>query len=95
MTEQTELGITLMRSLRRAQLRLALVVGIVIAVVVGGIPLMFLAVPAVRDARVSGLSLGWVVLGVLVFPLICLTGWLYVRAADRGEAEFVDLVERS
>jgi drug/metabolite transporter (DMT)-like permease len=94
-TEQTELGITLMRSLRRAQLRLALVVGIVIAVVVGGIPLMFLAFPAVRDARVSGLSLGWVVLGVLVFPLICLTGWLYVRAADRGEAEFVDLVERS
>ena len=94
-TEQTELGVTLMRSLRRAQLRLALVVGIVIAVVVGGIPLLFLAFPGIRDARVSGLSLGWVVLGVLVFPLICLTGWLYVRAADRGETEFVDLVERS
>lgn len=43
----------------------------------------------------NGLSLGWVVLGVLVFPLICLTGWLYVRAADREETEFVDLVERS
>jgi hypothetical protein len=94
-TEQTELGVTLMRSLRRTQLRLALVVGIVIAVVVGGIPLLFLAFPAVRDARVGGLALGWVVLGVMVFPLICITGWLYVRAADREETEFVELVERS
>jgi hypothetical protein len=57
--------------------------------------MLFLAFPAVRDARVSGLSFGWVVLGVLVFPLICLTGWLYVRAAEREETEFVDLVEHS
>jgi hypothetical protein len=94
-TDQTELGVTLMRSLRRAQLRLALIVGVATTAVVGGIPLLYLVFPAIGQVRVGGVALGWVVLGVLVFPLICGTGWLYVRAADRNEAAFVDLVERS
>jgi hypothetical protein len=93
--EQTALGVTLITSLRRAQLRLAVVVGAGLIVVLGGIPLMFLAFPALRDLRVAGLSLGWIVLGVLVFPGICGAAWWYVRAAERTESEFVDLVERS
>lgn len=95
LTEQTPLGTTLIRSLRRAQLRLAVIVGLALATTLGGIPLVFLLVPAVREARVGGLSMGWVLLGLLVFPAICLTAWLYVRAAERNEAAFVDLVERS
>lgn len=94
-TEQTDLGVTLVRSLRRAQLRLAVVVGIVLGLTLGGIPLVFLLVPGVRDARVGGLALGWILLGVLVFPAICLGAWAYVRAAERNEAAFVELVERS
>ncbi len=93
--DQTELGVTMMTSLRRAQLRLALIVGLGVAVVVGVIPLVFLAFPTVREARVGGLAVGWVLLGVLVFPAICGAAWVYVRAAERNEAEFVDLVERS
>lgn len=95
LTEQTPLGTTLIRSLRRAQLRLAVIVGLALATVLGGIPLVFLLVPGVREARVGGLSLGWILLGLLVFPAICLTAWWYVRAAERNETEFVDLVERS
>jgi drug/metabolite transporter (DMT)-like permease len=95
LTEQTPLGTTLIRSLRRAQLRLAVIVGLTLATVLGGIPLLFLLAPGVREARVGGLSLGWILLGLLVFPAICLTAWLYVRAAERNETEFVDLVERS
>jgi hypothetical protein len=93
--EQTALGVTLITSLRRAQLRLAVVVGSGLTIVLGGIPLLFLAFPALRDLRVAGLSLGWIVLGVLVFPAICGAAWWYVRAAERTESEFVDLVERS
>jgi drug/metabolite transporter (DMT)-like permease len=93
--DQTELGVTMIRSLRRAQLRLALVVGLGVAVVLGAIPLVFLAFPEVREARVGGLSVGWVLLGVLAFPAIWLAGWAYVRAAEHDEAAFVDLVERS
>jgi hypothetical protein len=44
---------------------------------------------------VGGLAVGWILLGVVVFPLIWLTAWWYVRAAERNESQFVDLVERS
>jgi hypothetical protein len=93
--EQTALGVTMITSLRRTQLRLALLVLVGDGVVVGGIPLAFLAFPDVREARVGGLAVGWVILGVLVFPAICVAGWLFARQADRNEEEFVDLVERS
>ena len=93
--EQTPLGVTLITSLRRTQLRLGLVVMIGVGIVVGGLPLLFLALPGLREARVGGLAAGWVVLGVLLFPVICIAGWLYARQADRNEREFVDLVERS
>ncbi len=85
--EQTPLGVTMITSLRRAQLRLAVVVGLSVAIVLGGIPLLFLTVPAVRDARIGGLAVGWVLLGVIVFPFICGGGWYYVRAAERNERD--------
>lgn len=93
--EQTPLGVTMISSLRRAQLRLAVLVGTGLVVGLGGIPVLFLAFPALRELRVGGLALGWIVLGLLVFPAICGAAWWYVRAAERTEAEFVDLVERS
>ena len=93
--EQTPLGVTMITSLRRAQLRLAVLVGAGLVVVLGGIPVVFLAFPALRELRVGGLSLGWIVLGLLVFPGICGAAWWYVRASERTESEFVDLVERS
>jgi hypothetical protein len=94
-SDQTELGVTMLRSLRRTQLRLAVLVVLGVAVVVVGIPLVFLAFPAVGQGRVGGLAIGWIILGVLVFPAICGAAWAYVRRAERNEAAFVDLVERS
>lgn len=93
--DHTELGVTLLASLRRSQLRLATLVLLAITLVVGGIPLLFLGLPELREARVGGLAVGWVILGVAAFPVICLLGWAYVRAAERNERDFVDLVERS
>ena len=93
--DQTPLGVTMITSLRRTQLRLALLVLVGVVVVVGGIPLAFLAFPDIREARVGGLAAGWIILGVLVFPAICIAGWLFARQADRNEDEFVELVERS
>jgi len=93
--DQTELGVTMLTSLRRTQLRLAVLVVLGVTVVVVAIPLVFLALPALREGRVGGLAVGWIVLGVAVFPAICGAGWAYVRHAERNEAAFVDLVERS
>ena len=93
--EQTVVGDLLVRSLVRAQLSLALRVGGVVALVLGGLPLLFALLPATRDAVVLGLALPWLCLGVLVHPALLLAGWVHVRLAARNERDFVELVERS
>ncbi|MFC8732014.1 hypothetical protein ACFT5B_06095 [Luteimicrobium sp. NPDC057192] len=89
---QTQLGEVYVRSLVRAQLRLALVVCGVLAVTVGLLPVLFVVVPALGDVRVLGVTLPWVVLGACCYPvLIGLAAW-YVRRAERNERAFVELL---
>ncbi|MEO3814141.1 hypothetical protein ABGB17_34520 [Sphaerisporangium sp. B11E5] len=92
--EQTRLGEVYMRSLVRTQFRLGLFVCTVLGCVVGGLPLLFLLVPHLRDLRVAGLPLPWVVLAGLIYPAFVVGAWLYVRQAERNERHFSDLVER-
>ena len=93
--EQDVVGELLVRSLVRAQLLLALRLAAVFAFLLGGLPLLFALAPATRDVEVLGLTLHWLVLGVLVYPALLAGGWLYVRLAERNERDFVELVERS
>jgi len=92
LTEQTGLGEVYLSALLRAQLRLALAVLLVAAAVLGGLPLLFLTVPAVRDAHLGPVPLPWLVVGVLLYPLIVLAARAYVRGAERIEREFADLM---
>ncbi|MEU8267840.1 hypothetical protein AB0B89_11785 [Sphaerisporangium sp. NPDC049002] len=92
--EQTRLGEVYMRSLIRTQFRLALFVCTVLGCVIGGLPLLFLLVPGLREVRVFGLPLPWVVLAGLIYPSFVAGAWLYVRQAERNERHFADLVER-
>ena len=92
---QTQLGEIYMTSLLRAQLRLAaLVIGAVV-VFIGGLPLAFRVFPDLMDTHVLGMPLSWVLLAFAVYPFLFLLGWLYVRAAERTEQDFTDVVERS
>jgi hypothetical protein len=93
--EQDLVGELLVRSLVRAQLLLALRMLTVLAVLLGGLPLLFAVVPATRDLEVGGLPLPWLVLGVLVYPALVVGGAVHLRLAERHERDFVDLVERS
>ncbi|GGK77980.1 hypothetical protein Ppa06_41750 [Planomonospora parontospora subsp. parontospora] len=92
--EQTRLGEVYMRSLVRTQFRLALFVCTVLACVVGGLPLLFLLVPELREVRLLGVGLPWALLAGLVYPGFVAGAWLYVRQAERNERHFADLVER-
>ncbi len=92
LTEQTGLGEVYLAALLRAQLRLALAVLLVVAAVLGGLPLLFLTVPQVRDAHVGPVPLPWLVVGALLYPLIVLVARAYVRGAERIEREFADLM---
>jgi hypothetical protein len=91
---QTELGEVYVRSLVRAQLRLALEVTLALALTVGALPVMFVVVPASRTVHVLGVPLPWLLLGLLVYPFLVGLGWLYVRRAERNESAFSDLVDR-
>lgn len=92
--EQTALGEVYMRSLIRAQLRLALLVLAALVSFLGGLPLLFAIVPELRDVRLFGVDLPWLILGFAVYPLLVGAGWFYVRQAERTERDFADLVER-
>ncbi|WP_432982298.1 hypothetical protein [Dactylosporangium sp. CA-233914] len=91
--EQSPVGAALARGLVRAQLSVAVRLSAVVALGLGGLPLLFAAVPAVAHARLFGVSLPWLLLGVLAFPFLYLVGAVYVHLAERNEQEFLALVE--
>lgn len=88
----TELGAVYMRSLLREQLRLALGVLAVLLVTVGSLPLAFHLVPRLAEARILGVPLPWLLLGLLVYPWLLVLGWAYVRRAEANERDFAELV---
>jgi hypothetical protein len=93
--DQTLLGEVYMTSLLRSQLRLALLALAAVAVLIGGIPLVFWLVPELSAVEVLAVPLPWLLLGFAVYPVLLLTGWLFVRAAERNERDFTDVLNRS
>ena len=91
---QTQLGEIYMSSLLRAQLRLAAIVIVALVVLVGGLPLSYWLFPDLVEVRFLGMPLAWVLLGFAVYPVLLAPGWIYVRAAERNERDFADIVER-
>lgn len=92
---QTPLGDVYLRSLMRTQLRLGLAVVGVLVFVVGGLPILFVTSPGLRDATVGGIPVPWLVIGVAVHPVILTLAFVYNRQATSNERDFADLVERS
>lgn len=92
---QTLLGEVFMSSLLRSQLRLALLASAPLAVLVGGIPLVFWLFPDLSDVEVLAVPLPWFLLAFAVYPFLLGIGWLYVRAAERNERDFTDVLDRS
>lgn len=92
---QTRLGEIYMSSLVRAQARLAGTVILALGVLVAGLPLAYWLFPDLNEVYLLGMPLAWVLLGFAVYPFLLLLGWLYVRAAERNERNFTDMVDRS
>jgi uncharacterized membrane protein (DUF485 family) len=92
--EQSPIGEVLVRGLVRAQLAAALRLATVVAVALGGLPLLFAFAPALARFRLFGVALPWLLLGVVAYPLLFVIGAAYVHLAERNEQEFTDLIER-
>ncbi len=93
--EQTQVGDVLVRGLIRAQLGLALRLSLVVAAFFGSLPLLFALAPGIAEVRLFGLTLPWLLLGVLAYPFVIAVAWVHVRLAERNEQDFTELVERS
>lgn len=93
--EQSELGGVLLRSLIRAQLTLALGVLLGFGSLVAALPLLFAFAPHLAGRQVLGMPLPLAVLGIAIYPVVALTGLVYVWFAERNEREFEELVRQS
>jgi len=93
--EQTPVGEVLVRGLIRTQLALAVRLSVLVGALFGVQPLLFALAPGLARTEVAGLQLPWLLLGVLAYPLVFGVAWTYVRAAERNEQDFADLVNRS
>lgn len=91
--EQTGVGEAMIRALVRAQLGLALRFAAAVVLVVGAVPLLLAAFPALGELTVWGVRLPWLVLGVAAYPLLYVAGRFYIRLTERIEQEFVDLAD--
>lgn len=90
--EQTQVGAVYMDSLIRSQRRLAIIVCLTIAVLLGGTALLGAVAPRFARMHVLGFPLPWVALGVLVYPALILLAAYTVRQAERNERAFTNLV---
>lgn len=92
--EQSNLGQVYMEGLMSAQLRLAARVLAFGAVGLGGLPLLFLLVPATRTMELARVPLPWLVLAVAVYPVAVVVARYYVRQSERIEQQFSEVVTR-
>jgi hypothetical protein len=92
--EQTRVGELYIATLVRAQWRLSVSVLASATMMIGGLPLLFLFVPATAALHIGPIPLPWLILGVLIYPAIWLAGRYYVRQSEQIEREFTELVAR-
>ncbi len=92
---QTEVGEIYVRALLRTQLRQAIGTLVLLAATIGVLPLAFRLFPALTERQALGMPLSWVMLAFGCYPVLIALAWRYVRASERNEAEFVQVVERS
>lgn len=92
--EQTGLGEVYVASLMRAQAKLSLALLLGLAVIALALPAILLLVPEVHTLRIGPVPLSWLVLGFLLYPFALAVVFSYIRAAERVEREFADLLQR-
>ena len=90
--EETRLGGVYLASLLREQLWLAMRIVALLALGIGSLPLVFHLAPGLTDVELLGMPLPWLLLGVVVYPVLVLLGWRYVRSAERNESDFAELL---
>lgn len=93
LAEHTIRGEVLLAALRRSQLRLAISIATAFILTVAAVPLVYFSFPVLQELLVLGTPVLWFTFGFAIFPLIVLLGWIHVRATERYEQAFTDLIK--
>jgi hypothetical protein len=91
--EQTSYGEVVLDDLVRRQRTLSLSVAAVFLCALFGFPLFNLLFDELSRLSVFGLSLAWLLLAALIYPLLWLLAVYYVSTAQKLEDEFIDIVK--
>jgi hypothetical protein len=92
LAEHTAVGDSYLGSLMRSQLRTSLFTAISLATFLLATPAVFALFGTTRTAKVFGLTLPWVVLGIVVYPFLILLAHRFIKRAESNEDRFEDLV---
>jgi hypothetical protein len=90
--EQTSYGEELVRQLIQTQFRTGLRLWGSAVAVLASLPALFYLVGSLTEYTLAGVSLPWLLLGILPYPLLFGVGYWYNVRAERNEREFVDMV---
>lgn len=93
--EHSAVGEVMVHSLIRSQLRLALVIAGAFVAALFATWVLVTWLPDLSTWRLAGIPASWLLLGLGMYPLIGLCAWLFVRAANRNEKQYRDLVDES
>jgi hypothetical protein len=91
--EQTSWGEALIKDLVKRQARTAFLLGLLVLLLLGSLPLAFYLSPDFAATRVIGVPLAWLLLGVLPFPLLLVVGLTYNQLAEDHEHDFVEMID--
>lgn len=78
------------RSLIRAQARIALTTSAIVVLLLAGLPLLFALSPGLSHVRLLGVRLPWLILCGGVQPIWVMAARRHVRLAERTERAFTD-----
>jgi putative solute:sodium symporter small subunit len=92
---QSDVGEIYLRTLLRAQLRLAFSILVALGSTIGALPVLFVLAPELSSHQVLGMPVSWGMLAFGCYPLLVFLAWRYVRLAERNERAFARVVERS
>lgn len=93
--EDTGLGQVYMRTYLRGLRRLVAAALASVVTLLVGLPLTFAVVPGAADLRLrSGVTVAWLLVGVVIYPALWVLGRAYSRAVERVERDFARAVAR-
>ena len=87
------MGEHLVRGLVRAQLGLALRIGLAVVLIFVAVPVVGATVDGFATATLFGINLNWIVLALIPYPVLYLAGRLYIRLAEQAERDFIRLID--